>query len=117
MDIYSAIDIAKLADENISYAQQYYEARKKSSIAKKNLDLILATKLPELRKKRSNIGYEMALIHLLEDGDMEIQHYYETFITETDHYKALERLIEAVKTKISFAQSVMKWVKENEGGL
>lgn len=114
MDIYTTTEIAQLAEENIVLAKRYCEARKKASTAKKNLDIILASKLAELRKKRSNIGYDMALIHLLEDGGEEIGEYYKTFITETDHYKSLERLIDAIKTKISFAQSVMKWQSGND---
>jgi hypothetical protein len=113
VDIFSANEISKLADDLIIYSAKYSESRKIASESKIKLDIILASRLSELRKKRSNIGYEMALIHLLEDDDGEIRGYYEKFVKETDHYKALERVIDALKTKISFAQSVMKWEKDN----
>jgi len=109
-------DCMALAEELEAKARAYCVYRQKASDAKIKIDVIMATHLKELREVRSNIGHEMALIHLMEphreDSD-EIEGYYRDYSENSDHYKSLERLIGALETRISVYQSIMKFEREN----
>lgn len=99
-------------------SKEYYDARMVAAESKINLDRKMASKLKELKKARSNIGYEMALIHIqsdaIENGDQETIKDCEIYTRETERFKALERLISAKQTFVSAIQSIWKWVRGNE---
>lgn len=108
-------ELEELTQQVCSLANIYMASRSLSGEAKTKLDIILASKLKDLRKIRSNIGYDMGLIALMEDGDKEIENYYTTYMTETDKYKGLEKVINALETKISVIQSMLKYEKDHAG--
>ena len=114
MDYHKALEIGELCDDEIKYSQTYKVHRILAAEAKVKIDIILASKITALRAKKSNLGYEMAIIMLMENNE-EIQDYYRLMVENTAKYKSLEKMIEAIKSKISYAQSVMKYQKEHGG--
>ena len=100
-------ELEKLADDNTKTANHYAEAREKYAEAKLFLDIKLAGELKELRKKRSNIGYEMALLMLIERIP-EIEPQYRDYINAKNEYKGLEKIMNAVSSRISLGQSLIK---------
>lgn len=115
MDIYQAQEMVKLADELIKVSRMYEDSRDKAGKAKSSLDIILSTKLDIIRESKPNIGYDMAMLMLI-NLDISCREMYKEMIEETSKYKGLERIIEALKTKISLGQSVMKYQVQNDGG-
>lgn len=97
----------------IELAIEYNTARQSAGQAKKDLDLLLASRLKSIRERKRNVGYEMALLMLCEENSI-AQGLYATMIDQTNVYKGIERLIDAHKTNISFVQSYMKYVHEGE---
>jgi hypothetical protein len=98
----------ELSDRLIGFAQKYLEHRSKASESKIKFDLILASRMEELRGKKSNLGYETAQIMLLSSQEKETAQYYSDWQFHEAQYKGLEKVIESVQGKISLMQSLMK---------
>lgn len=91
----------------------YKEAREKAGKAKAELDILLAANLLSIRERKSNVGYEMALIMLVADNET-AKDLYKTMIEEKAKYKGLEQMIASLQSKISLAQSQMKFIERGE---
>src|SRR3990167_6144803 len=116
MDFQKALDVIELTDSLILDAEAYKNARLAAGEAKKELEILLASKyLSDFRKEKKNLGYEMALLLLLEH-EPSARETYEQFIREESKYKGLEKIIEAKQTKISFLQSLLKYQIRGEKG-
>jgi len=113
MDHIKAQELSKLADSQIHFAGQYQEAREKSGKAKSDLDVLLAANLLSIREKKSNVGYEMALLMLMEYSEA-AKELYKTMVEERAKYKGLEKMIDSLQSKISLSQSVMKYIDKGE---
>jgi hypothetical protein len=117
MDVQMALDAVKLTDELINQSMSYNLARIKSAEAKRDLDILLASKyLTAFRSIKSNLGYEMALLMLVEAEGEVGRELYSTYLTETARYKGMERILDAVQAKVSFFQSIMKYELEGSKG-
>ena len=116
MDIHQAIELGALTDEQINLSREYQESRLKSAEAKLKLDILLASNyLNDFRSAKKNLGYEMAILMMLEaDESPETLQYYREYSIETGRYKGIERLLDAIATKISYAQSMMKYAVDGE---
>lgn len=113
MDIHEALKLKELADQQIDFAKQYMTAREQAGKAKSDLDILLASRFLSIRTAKKNVGYEAALIMLMET-DIVAQKLYQTMTENTAKYKGLEKLIEALQSKISLAQSVMRYTVRGE---
>jgi len=111
VDYNEAIALKTLADEQIKRSRDYEKCRTLAGKAKSDLDILLAAKFSTIRAAKSNVGYEAALVMLME-GNTTAQGLYREMIENTAKYKSLERIIEALGAKISLCQSIMKYVKE-----
>ena len=115
MDISNAFDNLKLADELIETAKEYSQARERAGKAERELNILLVGNLSAIRDKKPNIGYDMAILMLLE-----IEPEAKSIYTEYKHfeskYKGLEKILEALKSKISYIQSVLKYSLDGEKG-
>ena len=107
--------LVSLANQNIVLADRYHKARKRYAEAKLFLDLRLSLELPILRKKRSNIGYDMAMLMLIENNHNsdEIQAFYKQYVIQESEYKGLEKLMIATSGRISLGQSLIKMEIQN----
>lgn len=103
-----------LSNQATELANQYRVARHKAAEAKYRLDIILASKMNEFRKVKSSIGYDMARIMLLEEGNEDIKNYYKEEEKWTADYKGLEKVLDALHGQIILAQSLIK-NKKQEG--
>lgn len=109
----------KLLEHYVKLSEEYEQSRKSFAKAKYRLHVILTVNLQRIREQKSNVGIDMALLMLMEPGFLEEQHrlevldYYRDYIQGEEFYKGLENRIEATKTQIMYAQSVMKYVKDN----
>jgi hypothetical protein len=63
--------------------------------------------MPELTKARKNIGYDMAVIHLLELYP-QYKDTYEMMVKKENEYKGLERVLNASLNRVSLGQSLIK---------
>ena len=113
MDYIKAQELSKLANNQIHFAGQYQEAREKAGKAKSELDILLASNLLSIRERKSNVGYEMALLMLMEESKT-AKELYKTMIEEKAKYKGLEKMIDSLQSKISLSQSVMKYIDKGE---
>lgn len=113
MDIEKAKELSELANHQISLAQRYEKERSLAGTAKLELELVLVSKLKAIRAQKKNVGYDMAILILLEDSDV-ARNLYKAMCLHTDNYKGLEKLIEAHQSKISLEQSVMKYIGQGE---
>lgn len=113
MDIHQAMEAVELTNEQIVKAKEYCEFREKAAKAKIALDVLLASKyLKAFRTEKKNVGYDMALLMLLEK-EPNLQQYYDDYHTFTAKYKGLEKVLDAMHSKVSFHQSIMKYELEN----
>jgi len=107
-------ELSKLASNQIKFATDYAECRKRAGKAKSEIDIILAANISKIREQKSNAGYEFAVLMLIEIVP-EVKDLYDTMINETAKYKGLERIIESIRAKISLEQSIMRYVKDSGG--
>ena len=119
MDYNTAINHMPILDNRIKYAEEYRAARAKAAKAQYNLEIMLAANLDSIREQKSNVGYDMALLMLIEPGflsDQETeaaQAHYKDVKRYTAEYKGLERLMSALESKVTFVQSLMRYEREN----
>ena len=114
MDIQEASQYLKLCDEQIELAKQYHDYRIRAGTAKRDLDIILASQyLSGFRQEKKNLGYEFAILMLVEK-DSNAAGIYRDYVTCESHYRALEKLIDAYQGKISFIQSILKYTLKGE---
>ena len=115
MDIHQAKLDHEKCELNERKALDYYDAITKAAAAEVNLGILMAAKMPELRKKRSNIGWDMGLVELLAlDNSPMIKKEYTDYKVETAKAKGLDRIIQTNQATVSHSQSMMKYQKENE---
>jgi hypothetical protein len=108
MDYLDEQQVWIMSNEIVEKSKRYAEARNLAALNKWKLDLILASKMNELRKTRSNLGYEMARIMLLEEPNEETKKYYREEERYTAEYKGLEKIIDALHGQVILAQSLIK---------
>jgi hypothetical protein len=97
-----------ISQELLAKSSEYATARMEYAEAKFQYELNLAKELPFLRQKKSNIGVETAQIMILEDDKDEIKLLYCNLIMKENYYKGLEKIIDALKTQITLAQSLIR---------
>jgi len=107
VDYSDTLHLIEIAEQNIQLAKQYLVVRTDYAEAKTQLDLQIALKMPELSKARKNIGYDMAVIHLIELYP-ENKTNYETMVKKENEYKGLERVLNASLNRVSLGQSLIK---------
>ncbi len=106
VDFYDSKALMRLADENISVAQKYREARENYGKNKCFLDHQLAKAFldPEFDGR---MAYDKALIWLVKDSTAcKIAH--RNMVQCEQVYKGLEKVIEINQAKISLFQSLIK---------
>ena len=119
MDITKAQDTLATNDERIKLARDYSLARKESYMNKYHLDMVLVSKLSEIRAIKANCGIDMAYLMLLEPNFLpeahrkETQEYYKLWKLNEAKYKGLERLLSAVESKVTFTQSLMRYERDS----
>jgi len=113
MDFEKAKKICELADKQIELCKEYQKERERAGKNKCDLDILLIAKLPEIRQQKPNVGYDMAILMLLEI-EVEARAIYREMCDATAKYKGLEKLIDAHQSNISLEQSIMKYVGQGE---
>jgi len=120
MDIHKAIAHESDIDERIKLAKDYAKEREEAFKAKYKLDMLLVANLSEIRGKKSNVGYDMALLMLMEIDFLKIEdtnavrEYYKDYLYHTSRYKGLERILSSFESKTTFYQSLMRYQREGE---
>jgi len=112
MDYHEANKLKEVADEQIKRARDYEKARTVAGKAKSDLDILLAAKFSTIRAAKSNVGIEAALVMLMENNTV-AQHLYREMIENEAKYKSLERIIDALDSKVKLGQSLMRYEREN----
>lgn len=112
MEILELIQQVELTNEIIDLSRQYRNAREASAQAECDLNVILASKLAEIREEKANVGLEMAHIMLME-RDATSKELYVEYKKYEGLYKGLEKVIRALETKVIYIESVMKFEREN----
>lgn len=103
-----AFEIIELADELKTWADLYAKERENASMNKMKFDLILASRLPELRRIKSNAGIDILRLMLLEDLNEEVTGYYTAWQASEDKYKGIERILDAIQEKINVRKLIVK---------
>jgi hypothetical protein len=97
----------------VTLSDSYYKERVKSAEARVNFEILLVASMPKYRDERKSMGFEMACLRLMEDSE-DAQAYYKTWKESEAKFKGLEKLLNANETKISFAQSKLRYVAKGE---
>ena len=113
MDIFKANSLFERTREQTKIAREYAESRQKAVEARVQLLAILTPALSGIRARKANVGTDMAILMLCETSDL-AKELYSIELRETAKYKGLEKILEALQSEISYAQSVMKYEKEGE---
>lgn len=108
IDIHDIERVLKDGQNLLKLAVEYRIAKEKSAEAKYLLDLSLAANMSVLRQKKSNLGYETAIILLLEVASAEIKDSYGDYLKTKATAEGLEKVISALQTQISLFQSITK---------
>lgn len=111
MDINEQIALNDIIIQNSANAKTYADTREKAAIAKYKLDLLAGAKYLS-DKLNVRAAYEKALI-LIACENEDNKSLYKDFIKYTAQYKGLEKILEANADAIRWAQSKMKYEKEN----
>ena len=106
----------ELSNKLLEFSEKYADHRKVSADNKTKFDIILASKFNSFRQQKPNLGHETAVFMLLESGDKEVETYYTDWQFNEAQYKGLEKIIEAIQSKISLSQSIMKNMKTQGAG-
>ncbi len=120
MDYNTAMTHMPILEDRIEYAKKYKNARVRAADAQFKLEIMLTANLNIIRESKPNVGYDMAVLMLLEDGflskdDTEVaKGFYKDVKKYTAEYKGLERLMSALESKVTFVQSLMKFQREND---
>ena len=109
-------ELEELTVRRVDLANKYAVERKAYGEAKAEIDIIFAGKIISMTEKKKNLGYEMGLILLMAQEGEYFRELYKKLITHLNNYKALERMIDAVESKIMTKQSIMRFYRDNDGG-
>lgn len=107
-------ELRELTDRRIDLANKYATERKAYGEVKSEIDIIYAAHILRLTEKRKALGYETGLIMLMAELGQEFQDSYKSLIQHYNNYKAIERMIDAVESKITANQSLMRFYREQE---
>jgi len=113
MDHVKAQELSKLADHQIKLAREYVNKRRIAGDLKTEIELLVTANLGDIRGSKKNVGYDMAVLMLLE-MQPQFKETYRNFRAAESDYKGLEKLIEAHQSKISLEQSIMKYIGDGE---
>ena len=113
MDVNTARELSKLASKQIELASLYAKKRREAGDLKSDIEIMVTANLSNIRGAKKNVGYDMAVLMLLEIRP-EFKETYKNYRAAEADYKGLEKLIEAHQTKISLEQSIMKYILQGE---
>lgn len=108
IDINDQRQVLSISQKLYELSDTYRKERYKAAKYKRELDLILATKMNSLRSKKSNLGYETAVIMMLEEDNETTRDIYTKYMESLGKYKGLEKVISALESQISLIQSLIK---------
>jgi len=111
-DITNLKDYQDTIEEQIKLSKEYALYRRQAGEAKRGLDILLAANILSIKADKPNAGYDMAVILLMATNDA-ARIYHKEVVEAESKYKGIEKILEALQTKISFAQSVMRFEKDN----
>ena len=95
-------------------SESYSAARTAAGKAKAELETYLTANLKDIRSRKANVGYDLAILMLCEEHE-EAGKARDIYTRETHRYKGLEKLIEAHKSRIMLEMAIMKFIKEGGG--
>lgn len=119
MQFEELVAIKEVIDHQIKLAKDYIKDMEIMSTNKTKFMLMLTANLPNIRRNKKNVGLDMAMLMLMEEGYLELEQrkaaedYYYAYQQALDRCKGLEKLMEAYQQKVIFAQSQMKYEKDN----
>ncbi len=111
-----AQQLEKYSSERIRLANKYAKDRKEYGDCKAGLDILFAAKILKLTEKKKNLGYETGLLLMIAESGETERDLYKKMITHYNNYKAIEKMLDALESKIMSIQSVMRYNRENDGG-
>ena len=103
-----ALELSKLASQQVKTANLYADARKRAGKAEADLKILLTSRLKELRGNKKNLGVEMAILILMEDDELAKKLYGE-WVEQEALYKGYERILDATNSKLITEQALLKW--------
>jgi len=109
-------ELVALSKEGERLSKIYAGDRKAYGERKAELDIVFAGSILSLTEKKKNIGYETGIIMLISEKP-EFQGTYQDMVKHYNNYKAVEKMIDAVNSRIMAIQSIMRYNRERDGGL
>jgi len=108
-------ELSEVSGEQRDLCQTYYDTRKSFGEAKHALFILLTPHQSEAAYRKASIEKQLLMLRAdtPENHKKEVYGYYETYIKYEQNYKGLQRMIDALASRITQIQSLIKWVKEN----
>jgi hypothetical protein len=107
-------EIIDITSKRIDLANKYAKERKEYGLAKSEIDILLAAKIIKLTETKKNLGYEIGLIMLMAEGGIDVITVYKSMVQHYNNFKAIERMLDAMDSKVMGIQSIMRFNRENE---
>ncbi len=108
--------LLELSDKEFALAKKYATERKAYGEKSSELGIILAAFLPQIQEKRKSIGKDMAMTTLISQKP-ELSDFWADTQKHRNNYKAIEKMIEAVRNKIYAIKEIMRYNRVNDGGM
>jgi len=108
IDINNEQDVLRIAQKLEEHSREYWSVRKTNAKFNHAVEILLASKMPEFRKVRSNIGYDTARVMLLETKDEEIINIIKGYSETKAECDGLAKVCDALQSQISLVQSLIK---------
>lgn len=110
--------LASLTNSRLEFATKYAKERKAYGEVKGEIDIIYASKILGMLERKKNLGYETGLLMLIAqekaEGVQILSDMYKEMIKHYNNYKAVERMLDALETKIMSIQSIMRYNREGD---
>ena len=114
MDTNNLIDEAsELSNKHLNASYEYYNLQKKYGKVKAELNIIYASKSQEINEIKKNAGYDTGMLIMIGKYPL-YQNPYKEMINLEQQCKGLDKVIEAIKSRIMYIQSIMKYQLEGE---
>jgi hypothetical protein len=107
MDYQEKKQLREIAARQVADAERYARAREAGGAAELALNLILVTKIEEVRKLKKNVGIEFAQLMICSECE-EAKGYYKAWKENEAICRGLKRLIEARDGQLIMEQSLLK---------
>ena len=109
-------ELRLLTGKLIKLGRQYKTAREAFGEAKYTLDVELTPKQDDPKYQKASFEKQLLMLRnsTIKKNKSVIYGYHEDYIKQEQRYKGIEKLMEAIISRITTIQSLIRWQREND---